>query len=106
MVLDEQKIKKLCQKYNYNYKIFNNNVVITTGVDEWVISRDDKDRLLLKHINKHRGRITKHNYHLQRYIPNVEYAFEVVISRHQDYSTAYNKTFRIKDLLKELQIAQ
>lgn len=106
MKLDKQKIEDLCKKYNCNYKIFDTDAVITTGLDEWAISLDYKGKLLLKHINKTNGRITKHNYHVQKYIPDIEYAFDVVISRHQCYDTAYNKAFRIKNILEKLRIAQ
>lgn len=103
-MLDENKIKAFCNKYNYKYQIFHNNAVIMTGLDQWVISIDDKNRILLKHINKYNGRITKHNYHLQRYVKSLEYAFDT-IKDHQEYNTVFNKTFRIKRVLEKLKLA-
>ena len=105
MNIDKQKIEYYCDKHNYGYKIFENDVIITTSMDEWRITIDDSDSLLVQHLNKAGNRTAKCNYHIQRYAPDWEYVFEIIISRHENYDTVYNKAFRIENILKELKLA-
>lgn len=101
MKKDEKIIKKYCKKYNYGCKIFDDNVIISTNLDDWKVTRG-KDKLLVFHSNKAGNRNGKHQYHFQRVCPDWTYVFDVVISRHENYSGVYDKAFKIKDILENL----
>lgn len=101
---DKQVIQKYCQKYNYGYRIFDNDAIVTTNVDEWRISFIE-DTILVQHLNKAGNRTRKCNYHTQRYAPDIEYVFDVVIRRHENYDSSYSEAFKIKNILEELKLA-
>lgn len=91
-----------CNKYGYKYRVFYDCAVITTSMDEWTLSESKNKKIIIEHINKAGNKKRKCNYHMHRYAPNIDYAFDIVISRHSDYSNVFNKSFKIGEILKKL----
>lgn len=105
-IIEEERINELCNKYGYSYRYFPNNVMIMTNVDIWKISSFQTAKgetlLVLKHINKKGNRSRKLQFHTQRIIPDIEYAFDIVISRHENCEDSYGRVFKVKKVLSKL----
>lgn len=97
--LDELKIKKYCMINNYKYRCFGDNAIIMTNVDEWVIEALSNDRILVRHINKQRGRTKKMHFHSQQLAYDLDYAFKNIITPHETYNRVFQKAFVVKELL-------
>lgn len=104
--LDETKIKEYCDKLGYGYRYFNNNVIITTKLDTWQLQKIDNIhnncKILVKHANTAGNRKGKAKFHVQRKAQDLDYVFNNIIKPHETYNRVYDKTFRIKELLKTI----
>lgn len=104
---NELKIKEYCNKLGYGYRYFGDNAIITTSVDTWmlkfqqkIINKQIEEVILVGHQNKSGNSKRKHQFHTQRYARDLDYVFTNIISSHQEYNRAFEKTFRLKELLK------
>lgn len=99
-ILNEQKIKNYCDMYGFSYRIFYNNVIIMTGVDEWRLIAADNSKIIVEHYNRAGNKTGKMQFHSQRYAPNLDYVFENIIKPHETYNNVYQEAFKIKYLLE------
>lgn len=109
-MLDEMKIKKYCENSGYSYRYFGENVVIMTSVDNWQLievenppnnkNNKNKYKIIVEHANKTGNKTGKMQFHTQRIAYDVDWIFENIIIPHQSYNRAFQKTFKVKKLLK------
>lgn len=100
--LDERTIKKYCKRYGYSYRYFDDVAIITTPLDEWRLTYIEKhSKILVEHLNRAGNKSGKMQYHSQRYVRDLHYAFKNIIKPHETYCGAYNETFKIKKLLEK-----
>lgn len=98
--LDELTIKKYCNMYNFSYRYFYTNAIIMTNVDEWRIKITKNGRILVEHYNRAGNKTGKMQFHSQRYVKNLDYAFVNIIKPHEDYNNVFQEAFKIKHLLE------
>lgn len=107
-MLNELKIKQHCDKYGFNYRIFHNAAVITTGLDIWSVEllevydkeiRGYKEIIKVKHQNTLGNKKRKAHFHTQRIAYDLDFVFNNIIIPHEEGNRVYQKAFRIKDLL-------
>ena len=109
-MLNENKIKKVCTANGYGYNYFGDTAIITTGLDQWYIeligiysnARGEYiDRIRLKHKNRKGNRTGKAHFHTQRYVKDIDYAFQTIRS-HEENSRDFNKAFKIKSIINAI----
>lgn len=100
-MLNEMEIKRNCEENGYGYKHFYDTAIITTSVDTWRITQMEHGRILVEHANKRNNRKGKMQFHPQRYVQDIDWAFSNIIVPHQNYNRTFQKAFRIKELLKQ-----
>lgn len=98
--LDELIIKKYCSLYGFSYRYFYDNAIIMTGVDEWRLRIIKNGKILVEHYNRAGNRTGKMQFHSQRYVSDLDYAFNNIIKPHENYETVFQEAFKIKDLLE------
>lgn len=110
MMLNEYKIKTLCDKRNFHYNYFGDNAIISTKVDQWMLEGFEifdenidgyKKIIRLKHRNNGSNNKGKVHFHTQRTVSNINHAFETIV-QHEENKTNYNKAFRMKDIFKKI----
>ncbi len=99
-ILNELRIKHYCDMYGFSYRLFYDNAIIMTGVDEWRIMMAKNERILVEHYNRSGNKTGKMQFHSQRYAPDVDYVFQTIIKPHETYNNVYQEAFKIKYLLE------
>lgn len=103
--LDELKIKEYCDEYKFKCKKIHDCFLITTGIEEWLISNarsTENNKILVKHFSIAGNKKRKMRFHSQRKAPDLDYVFNNIIKPHGTYNRVFDKAFRIKELLKTI----
>lgn len=103
-MLDETRIEELCKENNYTCRCFYDTALVTTGIDTWKLkamqtSRGD-DLIIVSHQNKKANKNGKMKFHRQRVSLDVDWIFDNIIIPHGRGNRAFQKAFKIKELLK------
>lgn len=109
-MLSEKYIDKFCKINNYSYNYFGDVAIITTGVDQWYLELvstynernwDYEERVRLKHKNRKGNRAGKAHFHTQRYVKDIDCAFQTIRS-HEENSRDFNKAFKVKSIINAI----
>ena len=103
-MLDEIRIKELCEENGYGCRCFHGTTLITTGIDAWKLevmeTSKGEELIRVKHINKNRNKKGKFAFHRQRISYDVDWIFENIIIPHGRGGRVFQKAFRVKELLE------
>lgn len=90
-MIDEIKVKTLCNKFNITPQIFHNTdtILFSTGIDNWKIVIDN---INVKPIGVYHKNLFNNNnhYHFQRRVNKLEHAFEGCVTHKDCFTTVLN----------------
>lgn len=78
-MINIKELEYLCNKYRIKYQFFDNIILLSTGLDQWMIRympNRDKPYCLM-----HKNKIKQtEKFHVQRWVKNITFALDTIIS--------------------------